>query len=626
MGVRKPVSMSVALAAVSLVHGRVLGDTHRWIEPYGAVFNKAAYWSPVGVPGEKDAASFDLSGAYTVRFGSAVTHSQLLIGDDKVDFDLGRYTYDLTSANPAAIYLGLAKGDVSRIGFLTGVLRSGPAVIGGVAGSDANITVYGGSTWTNSGLLSVGGYGSGGLTITGGGKLVSEYASVGVGGGARGDVFLSSGGSRWDVSGGLTVGGKGTGQVIIRKGSTVAVGGALDIKKRGTVRLEGGTLEAASINRAGAFSFVSGTLNLIDSSLVIGSEGPLGALVNLKLGQVLRVGKNASLAADGELGIEDSLYSGNRVENRGQIRLSGAKASLVNKLLRNYKTIDGSGRFAGEVRNYPGGVIEVLGEGGMLFDDPVGNAGAIDIVEGSVGRFKGLLVNIAGGSIGGEGSLVAEAGLANAGEMSFNDGPVSISGVAVNRDGGTIAAHGQLITFAGGFIHSDGVVDVGPESGVIFEGEVSGGGDFGGSGKIAFNSTYSPGNSAADVSLGKNNVSFGSGGRLVMELGGVTRGTEYDHLDVDGLINLTRVDVELTNDFVPEVGDSFELITGAVAYGANFQINVPVLGGLHTFRVTRTSESLQVDVVIIPEPAGGLLLVVGLAGLVGRRGRRLKHG
>jgi T5SS/PEP-CTERM-associated repeat protein len=120
--------------------------------------------------------------------------------------------------------LSVGRGGTGTLAITNGgrVSSSGSS-IGYGSGSTGTVTVDGaGSTWTNSGSLSVGRGGTGTLAITNGGRVSSRYySSIGTNSGSNGTVTVDGVGSTWTSSGYLLVGQSGTGTLNITNGGTV---------------------------------------------------------------------------------------------------------------------------------------------------------------------------------------------------------------------------------------------------------------------------------------------------------------------------------------------------------------------------------------------------------------------
>lgn len=122
------------------------------------------------------------------------------------------------------------------------------------------VTVNGaGSSWTNSGTLTVGEFGGvGSLTITNGGSVVSTGDNyVGNGAGAFGKITVDGAGSSFSA-GTLDFGGNGgTGALSITNGGFVNAS-VVDLMN-GTIQVDG-TLDAPSID---IFATLDGTASIV---------------------------------------------------------------------------------------------------------------------------------------------------------------------------------------------------------------------------------------------------------------------------------------------------------------------------------------------------------------------------
>jgi T5SS/PEP-CTERM-associated repeat protein len=130
----------------------------------------------------------------------------------------------------------------------------------------------GGSTWTNSGLLSVGTNGAGTLTITNGGVVSDTDGFIGFAPGSQGAVTVAGAGSTWTNSGALFLGRFGAGALTVANGGTVNVGGgagtvfvANQAGSTGTLNIGaalGDPVAAPGVLNAATVSFGTGTGNL----------------------------------------------------------------------------------------------------------------------------------------------------------------------------------------------------------------------------------------------------------------------------------------------------------------------------------------------------------------------------
>jgi len=147
-----------------------------------------------------------------------------------------------------------------------------------------------------------------------------------------------------------------------------------------------------------------------------------------------------------------------------------------------------------------------------------------------------------------------------------------------------------------------------------FSGYVKGVGNFN---DVSFSGTFSPGLSPAIVGVGS--ISFVNSSTLIMEIGGLTPGSQYDQLDIGGTVALDGLlDVDLINGFNPSLGDSFLILDGpTTGIFANFSF--PSINPGLTWDTSDLYTSGLLKISPIPEPAAGVLALAGLAAVLRRR-------
>jgi hypothetical protein len=102
----------------------------------------------------------------------------------------------------------------------------------------------------------------------------------------------------------------------------------------------------------------------------------------------------------------------------------------------------------------------------------------------------------------------------------------------------------------------------------VFLGDFTGTGGTSGGGDIFFEGDLRPGNSPAAVTY-QNNVYFGGGAQLDVEIGGEAPGTEHDQITVNGALSLDgTLNVALLEGFTPMVGDRFDILNWTSVGGA----------------------------------------------------------
>ena len=136
---------------------------------------------------------------------------------------------------------------------------------------------------------------------------------------------------------------------------------------------------------------------------------------------------------------------------------------------------------------------------------------------------------------------------------------------------------------------------------LIISGTLSGTGPLG---NLTITGAHVPGASTATVTL-QDAYSITGAGQLRLEIGGLTPGIGYDQLFADDPNNAiaigggqTKLEVSLTNGFVPTNGDLFTLITTAGTLTGTFGNRVlPPLGSTLAWDLTYSSTAVQIQVV-----------------------------
>ena len=143
-------------------------------------------------------------------------------------------------------------------------------------------------------------------------------------------------------------------------------------------------------------------------------------------------------------------------------------------------------------------------------------------------------------------------------------------------------------------------------TGLTLTGFIKGVGSY--SGSVTFAGTYSPGLSPAAVDL--ENLSLLETSTLLMEIGGLNAGSQYDRINVSGVAQLDgTLNVMLVPGFTPRLNDTFDLFDGQLT--GNFDtINLPALSEPY-FSWDTTQLRTTGVVAVVPEP--GIFTLLGLA-------------
>ena len=216
------------------------------------------------------------TGTLNIENGGRVSSSSARLGTFGAD-STGTVTIsgaDSNWTNSAAYTIG---GDGT--GMLTiedgGILNNNFGRIGSQAGSTGTATVTGAdSFWSNNGGLTVGQHGAGTLNIENGGGVSSHNDSyIGLSGGSVGTATVTGKGSTWTNGANLAIGGStitsgGTGTLNVSDGGAVTAT-KLKVWDKGIVNFSGGTIETNSLDvvKNGTFAHSGGTLIIKDGTL-----------------------------------------------------------------------------------------------------------------------------------------------------------------------------------------------------------------------------------------------------------------------------------------------------------------------------------------------------------------------
>ena len=133
-------------------------------------------------------------------------------------------------------------------------------------------------------------------------------------------------------------------------------------------------------------------------------------------------------------------------------------------------------------------------------------------------------------------------------------------------------------------------------------GTLQGTGTIGGLVTVNSGGVLSPGNSAGTLTAGS--LALNSGAQTNIELGGITRGTQYDAIISGGNVSLGgTLHVALINSFTPASGNAFDILDGGPLSGTFSSINLPSLpSGLvwSTLELYSTGELLVADSTLLP--------------------------
>ena len=512
---------------------------------------------------------------------------------------------------------------------------------------------------------------SAGLTIEGT-LNVRDGATVGFDH-ARGQVWVV-GDPRRGTQGALTVAGAGTRLIVptgIMLGRVNSNGGTLAVSGGAFVQSGSATIQdlgTAQVSGANTFWQIDGLLTLQNfgqaSFMTIASGAGVGAnsvRIGSNNGPVNRQARFTVSGAGSRLLVAEQLTVGRDAQSGLLQVLAGAQVHSGSALVgerfraRGDALVDGAGSHwrvgaggAGEITVGAMGVATAqLSNGGLL------TAGRMHLGRTVVASIRDQV----GGSlvIGGSGPAKAPGRLAVAeaihiqqtGRIVFNHTSnghrfetVVVSGAPgeglIDQRAGTTILDADLSLFTGvtqvngGTLLVDGVLG----SPLV---TVASGATLGGNGVLMGDvlaepgAIVNPGNSPGRLAI-NGNLALQQGARLVLEIAGLTAGSQHDQLQVGGNLALALGTVELAfvDGFAPAAGQRFNLLgvggsfsSGAISIsgllpGWQFSTGFDAAGG---FSLLSLSEGASTSPV--PMPASHRLLAMGLATLAWRvTGRR----
>lgn len=470
---------------------------------------------------------------------------------------------------------------------------------------------FAGTTTVNAGILRIG---NGGTT----GSLAST------------SIVLSSGALIFNRSDDLTYAGviSGTGTMTKSGAGTLTLTGANT--STGTLFINAGTLQIGSGGTTGSVNAAIQNnsaliFNRSDSVTHAANINGPGTLAKQGLGTLTLSGTNS--------------YSGGTTISNGTLRLgsSGAIGSTGTVTFGGgilefsaSNTTDYSSRFSTAAgQNYRiqlasqnvtfatgltsvGGTLRVTGPGSLTLtgantytglttvenaDLRIGNGGTTGSLVGNISSDSFVTFNRSdsytyGGTLSGSGTVRQNGAgtLILTGSNSYTGGTdVNAGTLLANNGSGSATGSGAVLVLSGATLGGDGSI----------------------SGSVTINSGgfLAPGSSTGDLTVG--NVTFQAGSTFLVELGGLTPGTQHDRLNVTSAASLNgTLDVSLFGGFVPNIGDTFTILSAGNRAGTFTSI---VTQGFDA-SVAYNGNQVTLTVTAIPEPAAAAVLGLAVLG------------
>jgi hypothetical protein len=433
--------------------------------------------------------------------------------------------------------------------FLNGAVLAGPGVFDGggalnLSGSTSGLTVAADAT-VNLNALAFGG--SGALTNLG--------TASGSGVGLPGD-FTNAAGATANLTN-VTIGGSLFNYGNFNTGGTVTVAGLQGQQLGGVLSIpSGATLNMAS--PSGVFSWQDGTIGGTGTLGFPGGGTFLFAGVGDRVIDGLNFAFNNLTLPDGSL----TLRSGSLTLAGTTVLPAGVALNLVGGALTNNGTLDVGGAFSLTGGAF-GGTGSLTLSGGNL-SLPSNNSVAW--------TNSGTLTNT--GTLNLASSTITNA-IDNQGTVNLGGG-LTFTQQLTNT--GTVHAQSGNAVFANGLVQNAGdlVLEGGTLQGNVDlnAGSIRGTGTVNGSVTVG-NATMAPGFSPGSLDI-TGDLTLGPSSVLNIELGGLTRGTGFDAINVQGTAYLGgTLNVLQVGGFVAPAGSSFAFMSATNRSGAFSAVNLP---------------------------------------------------
>jgi fibronectin-binding autotransporter adhesin len=455
---------------------------------------------------------------------------------------------------------------------------------GVISGTDGALTKTGTGTQTLAGENTY----SGGTFINGGTVKITADNNLGA----------SSGGLSFD-GGTLDT---GTKSVTIDRAINLLDGGGTfavdDAANNKTISLTGEVSGTGGLTKSG-----SGTVALSGANTYSGGTFINGGTVEITADNNLGA-SSGGLSFDG--GALDTGTKSLTIDRAITLQNGGATFAVDNAA--NNKTISLTGEISGT------GGLTKTGTGTVAL-------GGANTYSGETQVKKGTLALAGDGSFASS-TVTVDSGATFDVSARTGAGPIS-SNLFIN---GRVDGSNSTAQIFDGGIENQGIVN-GGAAGLTLKGPVFGAGSY--EGKVIFDGAFGPGNSPALI--GAQDLVFGANNELSMEVGGLTRGSEYDAFDAMSVALGGTLDIALLNGFIPSAGDFFDLFIAEQITGDFDTFNFAALSGglfFDTQFISSGANTIYQLIVVqsqsssVPEPATLFIVLVGLAGAAAAAKRR----
>jgi len=512
------------------------------------------------------------------------------------------------------------------------------AVIGNAAKSTGTATIDG-STWNNSGYLSVGNFGVGTLMVKNGGQINNT--------GPNGNGFISglagSGGSvatitgtssLWQTSGYFEIGGgDGTGTLNVQKDAQVITADIMYIGENagatGTLAISGGA--TVTSNSTGAHGTSSTVLGLVANSTGNLTIDGMGSQLESKVDMSVGYGGigNATITNGGSLVVDGThLRVGRNEGSTGALTVTGNQSSVT----ANNGTIYVGFGGMGTVNVNAGASLTVMGTSiggqetgvGLMTIDGAGTTA--DIGDAHIGDSGQGTLNLTGGASVTAGDVAIGTTPDDAGTLTFAGQLTSMTaddvtvgdqanGIAVGSDHASLSAASLTV---GSSQEGLGTMTLDSGSSVTTSSDLTIGDDEGSTGTLTVGL-----NSAAQLTVGGDATVGGSGTGTLLANNGSTvtfnggRFTIGDQSSGAGQVTLNGATFSFGGDLTIGAGGNGELLMqeGAKSALGGISLLAPSVtiaeqtNSIGTLGLDGNGTSLQVSKLTVGELGNGTLML-----------------
>lgn len=477
----------------------------------------------------------------------------------------GSGTLTLNGSNTYSGTTTVSAGTLSIVG--DGSLGSGAVNLS--SGSTLNVTaaatidnaivLTGDSSIGNSNAVTFSGAISGAydLTKTGSGTLTLS------GNNSYGATFVNAGTLSIANDGNL-----GSGAVNLAAGTTLALTGASIIDN--SIVLGGDATVTAAANAtlsgmvSGAYALTkAGAANLtLDGSNTYGattvSAGTLSVASDSNLGSgTLTLGAGTTLVVTSATTIDNAIaLSGSATVNTGAATTLSGVISGSNDLTKTGAaalTLSGSNTYGGST-SVSTGTLSVASDANL-------GAGSLNLANGTTLQITG--------------NTTLDNALALTGLVTVNAGAAATLSGTISGTGSLIKTGASTLTLAGSNTNTGTatvsagtlVVDGSTSSSTTVAGgaTLAGSGTLGGDVTVQNGGTLSPGGAGVGTLTVNGNLTLNSGSTLALDINGITAGTGYDRVVVNGTVDVSAANLSVTHGYAAGSGDSYTVIVNDAA-------------------------------------------------------------